>query len=184
MVAKLYNHNYYQSNDYVVVSFIGLRGVPAENITVDIQPTSLRVVINTPEFDPFEKTLELYDSVDPATSSYQFFPSKVEIKLHKVQNVNWPSLEKTGTAQLPAPTAASTSSSTDAFSTSRWDKFCEENREPVDTSGDNLFKILYKDATPDQRRAMMKSMQQSKGRTLNMNWDEVKDKNFEADAHD
>ena len=23
MVAKLYNHNYYQSNDYVVVSFIG-----------------------------------------------------------------------------------------------------------------------------------------------------------------
>ena len=46
----------------------------------------------------------------------------------------------------------------------------------VDTSGDNLFRVLYQGATPEQRRAMMKSMQQSNGRTLNMNWDEVKDK--------
>ena len=52
----------------------------------------------------------------------------------------------------------------------------------VDASGDNLFKVLYNDATPDQRRAMMKSLQQSHGKTLNMNWDEVKDKNFEEDA--
>lgn len=29
---------------------------------------------------------------------------------------------------------------------------------------------------------MMKSLQQSHGKTLNMNWDEVKDKNFEEDA--
>ena len=54
----------------------------------------------------------------------------------------------------------------------------------VDTSGDNLFRVLYQGATPEQRRAMMKSMQQSNGRTLNMNWDEVKDKNFEEDAKD
>lgn len=54
----------------------------------------------------------------------------------------------------------------------------------VDASGDNLFKVLYNDATPDQRRAMMKSLQQSHGKTLNMNWDEVKDKNFEDDAKD
>ena len=72
---------------------------------MDIQPTTLRVVINTPDFDPFEKTLELFAEIDPATSSYQYpfyshaecrmFPSKVEIRLHKVQVVNWPSLEKT-----------------------------------------------------------------------------------------
>ena len=32
----------------------------------------LRVVINTPDFDPFEKTLELFAEIDPATSSYQY----------------------------------------------------------------------------------------------------------------
>ena len=184
MPVKFYNHNFYQSGEYIVVSFIGLRGLPAENIIVDIQPTMLRVVINTPDFDPFEKTLELFAEIDPATSSYQMFPSKVEIRLHKVQVVNWPSLEKTAVVQLPTPNSASTSSSTQAFSTARWDKFCEENKEPVDASGDNLFKVLYNDATPDQRRAMMKSLQQSHGKTLNMNWEEVKDKNFEDDAKD
>ena len=34
-------------------------------------------------------------------------------------------------AQLPTPNSASTSASTQAFSTARWDKFCEENKEPV-----------------------------------------------------
>lgn len=49
----------------------------------------------------------------------------------------------------------------------------------MDTSGDNLFKILYKDASPDQKRAILKSLQQSHGKTFNMNWDEVKDNNYD-----
>lgn len=49
----------------------------------------------------------------------------------------------------------------------------------VDTSGDNLFKVLYQDATPEQKRAIMKSLQQSHGKTFNMNWDEVKDNSYD-----
>ena len=70
------------------------------------------------------------------------FPSKVEIKLKKAASVNWPSLEKTDciyyfhlinlVVVLPTSNAPSTSSSSSlSFSTSNWDKFCEENKEEV-----------------------------------------------------
>ena len=52
----------------------------------------------------------------------------------------------------------------------------------MDTSGEKLFRVLYEGATQEQRRAMIKSLQQSNGKVLNMNWDEVKDKNFEEEA--
>lgn len=45
--------------------------MPQDCIIVDIQPSTLRVVINTPEYDPFEKVIELFYDVDPAGSSYQ-----------------------------------------------------------------------------------------------------------------
>ncbi|KNB44269.1 protein SGT1-like protein [Blastocystis sp. subtype 4] len=179
MPSKFYNYQYYQSGEFTVVSFIGLRGVPQENILVNIQPTNLTVTINTPDFDPFSKSLDLYLPIDPATSTYQVFPSKVEIKLHKVEQVNWPTLEKASV--LPTPSAASTTTAS-TFSTERWDRFCEENKEEVDTSGEKLFRVLYEGATQEQRRAMIKSLQQSNGKVLNMNWDEVKDKNFEEEA--
>ena len=51
----------------------------------------------------------------------------------------------------------------------------------MDTSGDKLFKVLYQGANPEQRRAMMKSLQQSNGKVLNMNWDEVKNNNYDEE---
>jgi hypothetical protein len=37
-----------------------------------------------------------------------------------------------------------------------------------------FFKKLYKGATPEQQRAMMKSFTESNGTSLSTNWDEVK----------
>lgn len=49
---------------------------------------------------------------------------------------------------------------------------------------DNLFKVLYKDANPEQKRAMLKSIQQSHGKVLNMNWSEVKDNSYDEAKKD
>lgn len=54
----------------------------------------------------------------------------------------------------------------------------------MDTNGDNLFKVLYKDANPEQKRAMLKSIQQSHGKVLNMNWSEVKDNSYDEAKKD
>ena len=51
---------------------VGLKGVPQDGIIVDIQSTILHVIIHTPEFDPFDISLELYKPVDPALSTYQY----------------------------------------------------------------------------------------------------------------
>ena len=53
-------------------SCAGLKGVPQEDIIVDIQPKALHITIRTPGFDVFDKTLSLFNAIDPATSSYQF----------------------------------------------------------------------------------------------------------------
>lgn len=54
----------------------------------------------------------------------------------------------------------------------------------MDTTGDKLFKVLYKDANPEQKRAMLKSIQQSHGKVLNMNWSEVKDNSYDEAKKD
>lgn len=43
-----------------------------------------------------------------------------------------------------------------------------------------FFKKLYKGATPEQQRAMMKSFTESNGTSLSTNWDDVKDKKVET----
>lgn len=54
-----------------------------------------------------------------------------------------------------------------------WDNI--EDDEAQDDGGDvdAFFKTLYKGATPDQQRAMMKSFQESNGTTLSTDWDSV-----------
>lgn len=58
-----------------------------------------------------------------------------------------------------------------------WDKVVdlEDKDEDEDEGKDvnDFFKKLYKDATPEQQRAMMKSFTESNGTSLSTNWDEV-----------
>lgn len=52
----------------------------------------------------------------------------------------------------------------------------EEDDYDVDAEGDEtsrFFKVLYKDATPDQQKAMMKSYQESGGTVLSTDWSQV-----------
>lgn len=53
-----------------------------------------------------------------------------------------------------------------------------------DFGGENemthFFKEIYASATPEQKRAMVKSFQTSNGQVLSTNWDEVKDKDYEG----
>lgn len=57
-----------------------------------------------------------------------------------------------------------------------WDHIQDGDEKEDDGAGgdvDFFFKNLYKNATPDQQRAMMKSFQESNGTTLSTDWDSV-----------
>lgn len=56
-----------------------------------------------------------------------------------------------------------------------WDHIQDGEEKDDGTGGDvdGFFKNLFKNATPDQQRAMMKSFQESNGTTLSTDWDSV-----------
>lgn len=110
--------------------------------------------------------LKLAGTVDPAQSSYTITPFKVEFQLHKETSGSWSSLEK-----LPSEKAASVKM---PFEKS-WDRIDIESDSDNDNDDPNaFFKKIYQEATPDVKRAMMKSYVESNGTTLSTNWDEVK----------
>jgi suppressor of G2 allele of SKP1 len=61
-----------------------------------------------------------------------------------------------------------------------WDKVGEDENSDDDKDVNLFFKKLYKGATPEQQRAMMKSFTESSGTSLSTNWDDVKDKRVET----
>lgn len=56
-----------------------------------------------------------------------------------------------------------------------WDSIAEkeEKNGEGEEDVDSFFKKLYKNATPDQQKAMQKSMQESNGTNLSTDWSEI-----------
>lgn len=60
-----------------------------------------------------------------------------------------------------------------------WDSIeYDEEEEESDVNG--FFKKIFKNATPEQQRAMMKSFTESSGTSLSTDWDDVKGRTVEA----
>lgn len=86
-----------------------------------------------------------------------------------------PTAEKTPEAAAPAHSYPSSSKS----GPKNWDKLGDDGS---DEEGDvNIFfKKLYKNATPEQQRAMMKSFTESNGTSLSTDWNDVKARTVET----
>lgn len=54
-----------------------------------------------------------------------------------------------------------------------WDNIGNENDDDDDKDVDSFFKKLFKDASPDAQRAMMKSFTESNGTSLSTDWASV-----------
>lgn len=48
----------------------------------------------------------------------------------------------------------------------------------------HFFREIYANANEETKRAMMKSFQESNGKALSTNWNEVKDKNYKKEFAD
>ncbi|GAB1314591.1 Cochaperone protein [Madurella fahalii] len=86
----------------------------------------------------------------------------------------------------PPPPSKPSSSSAPAYPTSsrsgpkNWDKLGEGEDDDDKQDVNYFFKQLYKDATPEQQRAMMKSFIESNGTALSTDWDDVKSRKVET----
>ncbi|KAI9219945.1 SGS domain-containing protein [Blastocladiella britannica] len=194
--AKI-RHEWYQTDSHVVVSVFIKKASPAAT-TVQVQDRSLSVSVPLSGVVPaseYSLELDLAHAVDPSASRHEVLSTKIEISLAKRdRGIKWAALEGSDdidatvpapTAVAPVPGAAATSSVTTYPSSSRsgpknWDAIDKEvatedaaEKDQGDAALTKLFQQIYKDATPETRRAMIKSYVESNGTALSTNWDEV-----------
>ncbi|TKA55940.1 hypothetical protein B0A53_01639 [Rhodotorula sp. CCFEE 5036] len=187
-------HEWYQTEREVVVS-VFIRNVKEQDLKVDLQPRALSLTVSLPtgsdvvfDVDP------LAHDIDVEASSHRVLQPKIELKLVKKQGgIKWTKLEGEDESLVKMAEPTPQADTRHAYPSSsrkqhNWDAIVKQSAEEDDelakefskdpnAGGDSalneMFQKLYADATEDQRRAMIKSYQESNGTSLSTNWEEV-----------
>jgi len=124
--------------------------------------------------------IDLCDAIVTAESKRVINRTNVEIKLKKARLVQWATLEaKPGTFINPWPDTSGANKHLYPSSSrvkKDWDKLAqevEEDKPEGDAALNKVFQDIYKNASEEQQRAMLKSFTESGGTVLSTNWDEV-----------
>lgn len=185
-------HDWYQTSEQVHFTLLA-KGVPKDKAQIEISERSLSIDFPTLSGSSYQLTLEpLFAAINPEKSTTRVLPSKVEIVLAKATpGQKWSSLESSEhVGDVATKNAASEpdavkravladSAPAPAYPTSSkkgpkdWDKITADDDEPGSGDPNDFFKTIFKDASPDVKRAMMKSYTESNGTSLSTNWDEV-----------
>jgi suppressor of G2 allele of SKP1 len=122
----------------------------SQSLTIDI----------TIDGTKYLKCWAFYAPVDPASLKIDQGKVKTELILAKVAAVNWPRVEADEQAAVTLY--------------ERWSRVRLPAEEEDKGEGlDHFLQKIYKDASPEARRAMMKSMTESQGTVLSTNWDDI-----------
>ena len=184
-------HEWYQTDSHVIVT-VFCKGLKSEQIEKHLSATeySLSIKLQDEAETTWNQEIELFGEIIPDESRLDLMSTKIELWLKKKTGLRWNSLErKEGSA---APMAAGVmlpaSTKVEAYAHKKkvnWDKFVAEqddldNEDPLN----KVFKDIYGKGSEEQRRAMMKSYQESGGTVLSTNWDDVGAKTVEVSPPD
>ncbi|KAH0429056.1 CS domain-containing protein [Colletotrichum camelliae] len=187
--------DFYQTNTDVMAS-VYVKGVPKDEFKVEYGEKELRMS-HIPGHKPWY-TIPLYGTIDPTGSKHSVKSVKVEFQLKKAAVQKWPKLKAdpsdvnaTITTPAPAkpvePAPAAAPAAGPVYPTSsksgakNWDTVLADEKDDDEEKDINLFfKSLYKGATPEQQRAMMKSFTESNGTALSTDWNDVKGRTVET----
>ncbi|XP_068328916.1 protein SGT1 homolog isoform X2 [Pyrus communis] len=195
-VKPKYRHEFYQKPEEVVVTIFA-KGIPAKDVNVDFGEQILSVSIDVAGEDTFHFQPRLFAKIIPEKCRFDVLSTKVEIRLAKIEPLNWTSLEFSKDSPVPqrvsGPVVLAPRPSYPSSKPKRvdWDKLeaqvkKEEKEEKLDGDAalNKFFQDIYKDADEDTRRAMRKSFVESNGTVLSTNWKEVGNKKVEGSAPD
>jgi len=163
-----------------------------EDVECSCEKKSVSIKMKLPNGDKYEKTWYLWGTIKTHRFKWNVSKVKVEITAPKKVKGDWESLEdKEHTDEAIALARRQNihgeyKEQKDKKTTDYWNKLDAEQKkeeEELKPEGqdamDKLFKQIFRDATDDTRRAMMKSYQTSGGTVLSTNWDEVGKTDYE-----
>jgi len=185
--APKIKHAFYQSDSTLTIQ-IPIKGLKKDQVQVETTDTTLNVNTKIPASGTdYSLTIDLAYPIDSSRTSFNVTGSNIEIKLFKREAVQWPTLDAQSVKNKAQPPVAmnrpvvekAPSYPSSSLKAKNWDKLEaeikkdeKENKEEVGDAN-AIFQQLYRDSDEDTRRAMNKSMAESGGTCLNMNWEEV-----------
>jgi suppressor of G2 allele of SKP1 len=196
--GRKYRHQWFQNDNRVEVNIMAKK-MPKERVSVTIEPGRLKVATKDEAGkEEYVFEVELYREIDTTASKYEVLGSKIEVILaKKVPRENWKDLEARAAEPAIAAAAAregeAPASAAYPYAGKKvdWNKVeqevqKEEKEEKLegDAAVMKFFKEIFKDSDEDTRRAMMKSYQESGGKSLSTNWKDVGSRSFKNDAED
>ncbi|XP_064609385.1 protein SGT1 homolog [Liolophura sinensis] len=191
-------HDWYQTQSQVIVAVMQ-KNVKKEDLSVNIEPTSLCITIKLSSGRDYQLNLDLAHEVVPDQSQIKLLTTKIEVKLKKVEGIQWSSLESKGEPSNIKQIGVSGASGADAkpkyptssHHTTDWDKLAqniakEEKDEKLegDAALNQLFQQIYADGSDEVKKAMMKSFYESGGTVLSTNWNEIGSQKVEVKPPD
>lgn len=185
--VKTIKHDWYQTEATVVVTVL-VKNVQPDKLYINFSENSLNVDLTV---DEHEQKLEYYlaHKIVPEQCSYKITPSKIEIKLSKLEGLRWDKLEGDPEKEVPKIISqASAVQITDGpppYPTSKkgkdWsaiekdmkDQESKEKREGKEAVN-QLFQEIYSKGSDEVKKAMNKSYIESGGTVLSTNWEEIR----------
>ncbi|OHT14464.1 SGS domain containing protein [Tritrichomonas foetus] len=152
------NTDSYQTQKSVAV-VVYIRGHTVENLITHPEAQSLTIEVDI-DGKHCMKAWAFYGEVNPSTLKVDRSGATIEIIIQKVTAVNWPRALSSNTNVKPLY--------------EKWRQVQLPDEEEDKNEGlDHFLQKIYKDATPEARRAMMKSFTESGGTVLSTNWEDV-----------
>lgn len=164
-----------------------VKNVKQEDFTVNFSESGLSACVKLPDNLPYTLGLCLAHKIVPQRCSYKIMQSKIEIKLAKLEGIQWTTLE--GDAESKQPIQATMNmaigSGPPKYPSSNphhrdWNaiekelvKEMAQEKPEADEGVNQLFQKIYGEGSDEVRRAMNKSYVESGGTVLSTNWKEI-----------
>lgn len=181
---------WFQTPKSVTFTFF-VQGRSEEDLKIVATPTSLEVTIILDRESGRDWQYHIdnfFAPIVPGSVKKSLRPLKIELTYEKEREFQWPALEgKEGPIPVAVPAAIPATQQDLKYPNSKgkdWNKFKleeEEEKKEGEAGLNDFFKKIYADADEDQRRAMMKSFQESGGTVLSTNWKDIGTKKVECE---
>lgn len=163
----LIKHDWYQTESHITVNVL-LKNQDEDKVKVVFEEMFVNITLQSE--DSF--SLNLAKQIDPSKCTYRIRPTKIELKIKKLNEELWTVLE----AKPKDPGVCLPQFHTRCD----WDKFVETELKDDSSQGDaalnELFQKIYTEGSDEVKKAMNKSFLESGGTVLSTNWNEVGEK--------